>query len=138
MRVVIDTNVLVAALRSSTGAAFQVLKLMRYGRFEFALSVPLFLEYEDVLKRPGMVPLPTGRIDQLLELLAVTGAPYDIFFLWRPFLKDKKDDMVLELALAGGCAAIVTYNQKDFVGVAQLGIQAWTPHELLIQLGEAQ
>ena len=134
MRVAIDTNVLVAALRSKRGAAYQVLKQMRARRFEFVLSVPLFLEYEDVLKRPGLVPLPMATIDKLLKLLARNGTPRDIFFLWRPFLKDAKDDMVLEVALAGGCAAIVTYNTKDFVGASQLNIEVWTPQEFLIRL----
>ena len=134
MRVAIDTNVLVAALRSKRGAAYQVLKRMRERRFEFVLSVPLFLEYEDVLKRPGLVPLPMATIDKLLKLLARNGTPRDIFFLWRPFLKDAKDDMVLEVALAGGCSAIVTYNTKDFVGADQLNIEVLTPQEFLIRL----
>ena len=134
MRVAIDTNVLVAALRSKRGAAYQVLKQMRERRFEFVLSVPLFLEYEDVLKRPGLVPLPMATIDKLLKLLARNGTPREIFFLWRPFLKDAKDDMVLEVALAGSCSAIVTYNIKDFVGVEQLNIEVLTPQEFLIRL----
>ena len=90
MRVAIDTNVFVAALRSKKGAAYQVLKLMRQRRFEFVLSVPLFLEYEDVLKRLGMVPLPMETIDKPLKLLAYNGIPRDIFFLWRPFLKKRQ------------------------------------------------
>lgn len=134
MRVAVDTNVLVAALRSKRGAAYQVLKRMRERRFEFVLSVPLFLEYEDVLKRPGLVPLPMATIDKLLKLLARDGIPRDIFFLWRPFLKDAKDDMVLEVALAGGCSAIVTYNTKDFVGADQLNIEVLTPQEFLRRL----
>ena len=134
MRVAVDTNVLVAALRSKRGAAYQVLKRMRERRFGFVLSVPLFLEYEDVLKRPGLVPLPMATIDKLLKLLARDGIPRDIFFLWRPFLKDAKDDMVLEVALAGGCSAIVTYNTKDFVGADQLNIEVLTPQEFLRRL----
>ena len=134
MRVAVDTNVLVAALRSKRGAAYQVLKRMRERRFEFVLSVPLFLEYEDVLKRPGLVPLPMATIDKLLKLLARNGIARDIFFLWRPFLKDAKDDMVLEVALAGGCSAIVTYNTKDFVGAEQLNIEVLTPQEFLRRL----
>ena len=134
MRVAIDTNVLVAALRSKRGAAYQVLKRMRERRFEFVLSVPLFLEYEDVLKRPGLVPLPMATIDKLLKLLARNGIARDIFFLWRPFLKDAKDDMVLEVALAGGCSAIVTYNTKDFARADQLNIEVWTPQEFLRRL----
>ena len=75
-----------------------------------------------------------GTIDKLLKLLARNGTPRDIFFLWRPFLKDAKDDMVLEVALAGGCSAIVTYNTKDFVGADQLNIEVLTPQEFLRRL----
>jgi putative PIN family toxin of toxin-antitoxin system len=134
MKVVLDTNVIVAALRSRRGAAFQVLLALRERRFEFVLSVPLFLEYEDVLKRPGMVPLSSHAIDRLLGLLAARGLAQDIFFLWRPFLRDPKDDMVLEVAVAAGCQAIVTFNGRDFVGVEQFGLEVLTAHQLLERL----
>jgi putative PIN family toxin of toxin-antitoxin system len=135
MKVVLDTNVLVAALRSRHGAAFQVLLALRDRRFEFVLSVPLFLECEDVLKRSGMVPLAGETVDRLLRLLAARGQAQDIFFLWRPFLRDAKDDMVLEVAVAAeGCEAIVTFNRKDFAGVEQFGLRVLTPAELLGQL----
>src|SRR4051812_48144361 len=110
MRVVLDTNVLVAAMRSRRGAAFQVIQALRANRFEFVLSVPLFLEYEDVLKRRNMVPLPTDVIDRFLNLVALRGQHQEIYFLWRPFLRDARDDMVLEAAVAGRCDAVVTFN----------------------------
>lgn len=135
MIVVIDTNVLVAALRSRRGASFRLLQELAKGQFQFALSVPLFFEYEDVLKRPAMVPLPITAIDQFLRYLAANGQAQDIFFLWRPFLRDAKDDMVLELAIAARCVAIVTFNAKDFAGVEQFGLEVWTPREFLVQLG---
>lgn len=131
MKVVIDTNVLVAALRSRRGAAFQVLLAMRDRRVEYVLSVPLFLEYEDVLKRPGMVPLPADSIDRLLSLLASSSHKQDIFFLWRPYLRDAKDDMVLEVAVAARCQGIVTFNTRDFQGAEQFGIDILTPQQLL-------
>ena len=130
----IDTNVLVAALRSRRGAAFQVLLALRQRRFEFVLSVPLFLEYEDVLKRQGLVPLSTDAMERFLRLLAARGQHQEIYFLWRPFLRDAKDDMVLEVAVAAGCAAIVTFNRKDFAGVEQFGLQVFTPYEFLKHL----
>lgn len=131
MKVVIDTNVFVAALRSRRGASFQVLQALRGRQFEFVLSVPVFLEYEDVLKRPGLVPLPLVAIDVFLSLLAIRGEPQDIFYLWRPFLPDPKDDMVLELAVAARCNAIVTFNKKDFIGVEKFGLKVLTPQEFL-------
>jgi len=121
----------VAALRSRRGAAFQVLFAMRERRLEFVLSVPLFLEYEDVLKRPGVVPLPTDSIDRLLRLLASYSHKQDIFFLWRPHLRDAKDDMVLEVAVAARCQWIVTFNTRDFQGAEQFGIDILTPQQLL-------
>ena len=135
MRVVIDTNVLVAALRSRRGASFRLLQELQKGRFGFALSVPLLFEYEDVLKRPAMVPLPLAAIEQFVRYLAANGQTQDIFLLWRPFLRDAKDDMVLEVAIAAQCAAIVTFNAKDFTGVEQFGLEVWTPHQCLKQLG---
>jgi putative PIN family toxin of toxin-antitoxin system len=134
MIVVIDTNVLVAALRSTGGTSFRLLQELQKGRFDFALSVPLFLEYEDVLKRPAMVPLPLAAIDRFLRYLAGNGRTQSIFFLWRPFLRDAKDDMVLELAVAANCSAIVTFNARDFVGVDQFGLEVLTPYEFLMRL----
>ena len=134
MLVVIDTNVLVAGLRSTGGTAFRLLQELQQGRFEFALSVPLFFEYEDVLKRPAMVPLPPAAIDRFLRYLAANGHTQSIFFLWRPFLRDAKDDMVLELAVAAGCRAIVTFNTRDFAGVEQFGLEVLTPYEFLRRL----
>jgi putative PIN family toxin of toxin-antitoxin system len=138
MRVVIDTNVLVAALRSRRGTAFRVLEELQKERFEFAVSVPLFLEYEDVLKRPGLVPLPLTAIERFLRYIAANGQTQSIFFLWRPFLNDAKDDMVLEVAVAARCAAIVTFNGKDFVGVERFGLEVWTPYEFLMRLDELE
>lgn len=79
--------------------------------------------------------MPIAANGRFLRYLAANGQTQDIFFLWRPFLRDAKDDMVLELAIAAGCAAIVTFNTKDFVGVEQFGLEVWTPHEFLAQLG---
>jgi predicted nucleic acid-binding protein len=58
-------------------------------------------------------------------------APQEILFLWRPFLRDADDDMVLELALAAGCQHIITHNVRDFAGSEQLGVSAITPREFL-------
>ena len=137
MRVILDTNVLVAALRSRRGASFQILLALRARRFEFALSVPLFTEYRDVLLRAGMVPFSTEETEEFLDLLAEAGQAQKIFFLWRPFLRDAKDDMVLEVAVASGAEAIVTFNGRDFVGVEQFGITILTPQQCLECLEES-
>ena len=138
LKIVIDTNVLIAALRSRMGAAFILLSLVgRSEKFEIHLSVPLVMEYENVSTRPGMLPLLSDEdIKVALDYLCSNGSHRDIFFLWRPFLRDPKDDMVLELAVEAQCDYIVTFNHKDFVGVEQFGLEALTPYQFLQKIGE--
>lgn len=133
----IDTNVFLSALRSTQGASFLLLMLVgRSDLFEVNLSVPLALEYEDVCKRPGLVPtLSILEIDGILDYVCSVARRHSIFFLWRPFLRDPKDDMVLELAVEAECDYIVTFNTKDFVGSEQFGIVTLTPQEFLRKIG---
>ena len=137
-KIVIDTNVVVAAMRSSLGAAFRLFSQMgKTDKFVNYLSVPLLLEYESVLKREGMVPfLDDTEIEQLIRYVCGVSVPHEVFYLWRPHLKDPGDDMVLEIAVAGSCDTIITYNLKDFRGAATFGIQALPPKEFLQQIGE--
>ena len=135
-RVVLDTNVLVAALRSRRGAAFRLLTLVGRGHFEIAVSVPLVLEYEAVAKRHARVArLTAGEIDDVLDYLVSVADRRPIFFLWRPYLKDPNDDLVLELAVEAECQWIVTYNQRDFAGAARFGVRIVTPREFLALRG---
>jgi putative PIN family toxin of toxin-antitoxin system len=135
-QVVLDTNVWIAALRSRRGASFKVLSLVGQGLFQINLSVPLVFEYEETAKRlAGEVPLTAHDIDAVLDYLCRVGNRWQIYYLWRPFLPDPKDDMVLELAVAAGCEAIVTFNQSDFRGVEQFGVQVVRPQELLHRIG---
>ncbi|MFL6235391.1 MAG: putative toxin-antitoxin system toxin component, PIN family [Thermoanaerobaculia bacterium] len=135
-RVVLDTNVMVAALPSRRGASYQLLSLLGEGRFEIAVSVPLVLEYEDALARDLEGPYSRQDIEDLLDFLCQVAHRQRIFFLWRPCLPDPKDDMVLELAVAAGCEAIVTHNTRDFVGTERLGIRIDTPGSFLRTLKE--
>lgn len=138
LEVVIDTNVLVSALRSKRGASFKILTLIGQTKFNVNLSVPLMLEYEDVAKRLiGETALNEADINDILDYICSVSNRREIFYLWRPFLKDPKDDMVLELAVTSNCGTIVTYNKKDFKGVEEyFGIRLLTPKELLIEIGE--
>jgi putative PIN family toxin of toxin-antitoxin system len=134
-RVVLDTSVVVAALRSRQGASFQLISLLVEGRFEAAISVPLLFEYEDVLFRYLDAGLYTREdIDDFLDYLCQVAHRQSIFFLWRPYLSDSKDDMVLELAVAAACEAIVTHNLRDFVGTAQFGVDVHAPKTFLRSL----
>ena len=97
-------------------------------RLDFLISAPLFLEYEEVLKRPGVVSkFSIAEIDQILNGLAAYGKKPRIFYLWRPTLPDLNDDMVLELAIAGSATTIITDNTKDFRPALQFGIEIQTP-----------
>lgn len=137
IQIVIDTNVIISALRSRRGASYKLLMLIGQADFEINLSVPLALEYEDVAKRLlDEITLTQSDIDDILDYLCSLANQWDIFYLWRPFLKDPKDDMVLELAVTAKCDVIITYNKRDFSGVEQyFGLSLMTPKELLIEIG---
>lgn len=136
-RIVIDTNVLIASLRSQYGASHKLLLLLGCGKFEIVLSVPLITEYEEAAKRlVGDKSLTNQDVDDILDYLCSVAVPKKIFYLWRPLLRDPKDDMILELAVSGGCDAIVTYNKKDFKGAETFGIPLMTAKEFLQAIGE--
>jgi putative PIN family toxin of toxin-antitoxin system len=121
MVIVLDTNVLVAATLSPFGASFQLLTLVPQRRFELLVSVPLMLEYEEVLKRDDMRAkshLTLEEIDGLLDMLAAVGTPQMPFFQWRSQLPDPDDEMVLELAANGHADAIVTVHSRHFLPAA--------------------
>ena len=135
MRVVLDTNVLVAAVRSRRGASFQVLSLVGSRDFEIAVSVPLVLEYEDALVRHlEATSLGRADVDDIIDYLCGVAIRQDIFFLWRPQLRDPGDDLVLEIAVAAGCEAIVTHNLRDFAGAGRFGIRVLKPSTFLAEL----
>jgi putative PIN family toxin of toxin-antitoxin system len=137
VEVVLDTNILVAGLLSRRGLASRLLALVGTERFGINLSVPLVLEYEDVLLRPEMkIPLDEPDIQAVLDYHCAVARHHEIFFLWRPFLKDPGDDMVLELAVKAGCRFIITYNQRDFAGSEQFGVHALMPADFLKRIGE--
>ncbi|MEO8030576.1 MAG: putative toxin-antitoxin system toxin component, PIN family [Gemmatimonadota bacterium] len=135
-RVVLDTNVLVAGLRSRLGACHRLLRLVGAGRFRPVLSVPLLFEYEEVLRRRSTgLRLAIGEVDAVVDYLCATGDHQPIHFLWRPRLPDPRDDLVLEVAVNGQCDTIVTFNGRDFVGSERFGIAAITPAAFLTRLG---
>ena len=137
-RLVLDTSVWISALRSRRGASFRLLSLIASGSYESAISVPLILEYEAVGKRRAHAAgLMHDDIDDLIDYICLVSKRQDIFYLWRPFLRDYGDDLVLELAVAADCDAIVTHNIRDFEGVEkQFQIAIWTPQQALHRIGE--
>jgi putative PIN family toxin of toxin-antitoxin system len=134
--VVLDTNVLVAALRSQRGASFRLLSLVGSGKFDLTLSVPLVIEYEDMLVRQcRRSPITRQDVGNLLDYLCSIAKKQDIFFLWRPVLRDPKDDMILELAVAARCSHIVTFNQRDFAEANNFTIDIINPKAFLEKIG---
>jgi predicted nucleic acid-binding protein len=136
-QIILDTNVLVSGLRSRRGAAFRLLGLVGTGRFDIHLSVPLVLEYEDAPGRQVAAgKVSQAVVDAVLDFHCRVASRHLIFFLWRPFLRDPRDDMVLELAVKGRCEIIVTFNERDFAGVEEFGIRVLTPAAFLREIGE--
>jgi putative PIN family toxin of toxin-antitoxin system len=130
--IVIDTNVILTALRSTKGASFKFLSIIDSNRFESSLSVPLFFEYESVAKRNKVqLGLSLSTIDDILYYLAELSNKREIYFLWRPFLKDPKDDLVLEVAVESSCDFIISHNKKDFRNINKFGLKVLTPYEFL-------
>ena len=135
MRVVLDTNVLVAGLRSSKGASFQLLMRIADGKLIAVATPTLFLEYEDVVYRPehrlvhGISP---SDLEIFLQDFAQKIEPVDAHWRWRPQLKDANDEMVLEAAINGRVDAIVTFNRKDFLpATEEFGIKVLSPDQIL-------
>jgi len=131
MRLVLDTDVVVAALRSDGGASRQLLLAAFDGRIEMLVSVPLVLEYEAVLTRPQLlkdVALTIGEVGTLLDTILSVAVPVEMRFLWRPQLKDPSDEMVLETAVNGAADWVVTFNLRHLAEAArEFGIRVARP-----------
>ena len=125
LRIVLDTDVVGPAMRSRAGASWQLVDRALIREFTLLLSVPLVLEYEAVLNREEhrrVHRLPIPEINAMIDALVSVAEPVRISFLWRPFLSDPSDDMVLETAINGTADLLVTFNQADFA-VAQKSFQ---------------
>ncbi len=140
MRIVLDTSVLVAAVHSRRGASFALLCRIPNQQFQIALTVALYLEWQSVLTRDEHLPKGATVEDVLgfLRYLVSMAHLQDVHFLWRPYLRDPNDDMVLECAVAAGCRYIVTHNVRDFDGAKDLNVQAMTPGDFLQIMGGSQ
>ena len=137
-RVVVDTSIIVAGLRSRLGASYQVLMLIADQRLVPLLTTAVFLEYEDVLLRPEQ-RLATGMSEKdvagFLSAFASAAEPVEVHFRWRPQLHDADDEMILEAAVNGGADALITHNVDDFRPAARnFEIPVLSPGELLQEL----
>ena len=136
-KIVIDTNVIVSALKSKNGFSFKLLSIIDDERFKVFISVPVILEYEDAINRDKtQIKLNKSDIEAVLDYICLISEERKIFYLWRPFLSDPKDDMFLELAVESESDYIITFNKKDFKGIEKFGIKPLTPQEFLKRIGE--
>ena len=138
MRIVIDTNVFVAAVSSPDGASREVVRRCLCGRYVPLMGQAPFTEYESVLAR--VEPFAGSPVDEV-ERLALWAALASrcqwarVFYLWRPNLPDEKDNHIVELAVAGGADAIITHNTRDFARTELQfpGIPILTPGALIAE-----
>ena len=130
--IIIDTNVLLTALKSSLGTSYRLLSMVQDNRFEIHISAPLIAEYESVLKR-GHLALSDQQIDDIIDFICTKAIHHKIYYLWRPVLKDPDDDFLLELAVKTR-AMIVTWNLADFKQDANFRIKVITPRDFLNEL----
>lgn len=136
LEVVLDTNVLVTALRSSLGASYRLLQMLELQLWRPVLSPALALEYEAVLKRTTTdFGLTLGEIDEFIEYLFSRSRLVQIYFRWRPVLHDPDDDRILELAVRARCV-IVTFNTRHFAGADRFGVRVMGPRDVLALIGD--
>ncbi len=142
MKIVIDTNIVLSALFSKRGASNRLLVwLFRQNKKYNVVSNALVKEFEDVLTRDKNLKqfnnLTKNDVLAFIDDICLISYHQEIHFLWRPFLQDSTDDMVLEVAVNANADAIITFNPKDFKGVKEsFDIDILTPKEFLIKIGE--
>jgi putative PIN family toxin of toxin-antitoxin system len=135
MKLVLDTDVVIAAFRSPTGASAELLRMARAGEIELAVSVALVLEYEAVLKRPEHLSAAGATLadaEKAVDLFVDVAHPTFVDFRWRPQTRDAGDEMVLEAAINARADAIVTFNRRDFGNApGRFGMECWLPGQVL-------
>jgi putative PIN family toxin of toxin-antitoxin system len=135
MRLVLDTDVIVAALRSPAGASAALLEAALDQRITMVASVALVLEYEAICIRDEHLEAAGLRAEQavvFLDALAALVQPVESYFVWRPQLRDPSDEMVLEAAVNGRADTIVTFNLRDFGSAPErFGLRLQWPRDAL-------
>jgi putative PIN family toxin of toxin-antitoxin system len=136
-QIVIDTNVLVAGLRSTQGASYKLLTVLKSPKWELNVSTGLILEYEAVLKRPQTGTfLSFAGVDRVIDDICSLANHHSIFYMWRPIARDPDDDFLVDLAVKAQANFIITYNLKDLRLATQFGIRVVEPKLFLEIVGE--
>jgi putative PIN family toxin of toxin-antitoxin system len=138
VRLVLDTDAVVAAMRSPTGASAAIVRAARQRQATLLLSVPLAMEYEAVCRRPEHrmeAGLSERQVEIFLNALIALAEPVLTHFLWRPQLRDPNDEMVLEAAVNGRAEALVTFNVRDYgTAASQFGVEVLLPREAIARI----
>ena len=133
LRVVLDTNVLVAAFRSRSGASFEIYRRLRNGEWTAVLSNHLVYEYEEVLKRDAAaLSLSASDVDELLNAICARGEEWSLTHDWDPVLADPDDEPLVQLAQESGALVIVTHNTRHLQPAEKLRVQVLKPREFLV------
>jgi predicted nucleic acid-binding protein len=136
-QVELDTNILVAAMRSRGGASYRLLSLLGDDRWRPNLTVAVALEYEAVLKRNcSEFGFTEDDIDDALDAIFSQAGLHRLYFLWRPVAADPDDDLVMEAAIASHSDFVITFNKRDFPESRRFGIECLSPREFLILIEE--
>jgi predicted nucleic acid-binding protein len=132
---ILDTDVIVAAIRSTKGASAEIVRRVLRGEMHIELTVAMALEYEAVAMRAEHLragELTAADAMTVIDALAALATPIEIHFRWRPQLRDADDEMVLEAAINAHDRTIVTFNARDFVGATErFGVSLVSPREIL-------
>jgi putative PIN family toxin of toxin-antitoxin system len=133
-----DTDAVVAAMRSPKGASAAMIRAVRRKQVTLLLSVPLAMEYEAVCRRSEHREesgLSIQQVEIFLDTIIAMGEPVPTHFLWRPQLRDPNDEMVLEAAVNGRAEALVTFNVRDYgTAATQFGVEVLLPRQAIARI----
>lgn len=132
VQIVIDTNVLVTAMRSRRGRSNELLRRLGDPRWQVNISAALILEYEEVLMRQAATGAFSERVAMVIvDRFCALGRENAIFYRWRPSLPDADDEFLLDLAVRCQCDYLITFNPRDLIAASTFGIRIVTPGQFL-------
>ena len=132
LRAVMDTNVLVAGLRSSTGASHELLRQLRLGRWTLVLGNTVASEYHEILHRQAAeMGLTHTEVDEFLDVLCALAEQRTLATAWEPAAGDPDDESIIQLAREASVSYLVTHNVRDVTDAARFGVSVMRPAEFL-------